>query len=529
VTEDKADIKADDSALPDLVEPNESRMPGLFALLGMITLIGITFAIIQYSTDALIGFDGYFHIKFSNLMLEKKGIIRELPWLQYTIHRDHYRDHHFFQHVLYLPFAWGDLRVGGKLAAWFFATAATSIFYVVVARRGKMLGVIFTLILLGASARFLNRMSMPRVPSMSMACLLLGAWALLARKGPWLAAVMFLYVWLYDGFILLAMLMACFTAAEVIVEHRPNWRLLAWGFGGMLAAMIINPYFPESLSSYWFNLVRSTGGMQVAEKTGVEWSDIGSWELFTSAIGVWLALGFGIFCAILKQKPTRATVALFLATGIATALAFKARRHMDTWPQLALLFAAYSWADFWTEQSELRPERDGRRMGATVLLACLIIITPFTVVRQVREVKTERPFSDYKGAALWLKENTKPGAVVFNGSWDDFPFLFFFNTHNYYIVGLDKLYLKRFDEGLYEEWKKIVSGGYLRPSKPMYEKFNARYLVINTRVSDDLSFDMRAKEDPNLIQVFPESGREYLPGERGMCTVYRIVPPADVK
>ena len=61
------------------------------------------FCFLQFSTNKIADRDGYFHIKFSQLMREH-GIIYKLPWMQFAIFKDYFRDHHFLQHILYMPF-----------------------------------------------------------------------------------------------------------------------------------------------------------------------------------------------------------------------------------------------------------------------------------------------------------------------------------------------------------------------------------------------------------------------------------------
>ncbi|MDP3792289.1 MAG: hypothetical protein Q8Q89_01025 [bacterium] len=57
----------------------------------------------------------------------------------------------------------------------------------------------------------------------------------------------------------------------------------------------------------------------------------------------------------------------------------------------------------------------------------------------------------FKESALWLKENTKREDTVFYLNWAYFPFLFFWNQSNYYINGMDPVFLFKYDKKLY--WK----------------------------------------------------------------------------
>jgi len=511
--------KAKDSIVqPDLVE-QAGRKGILWDVLTAVFVIGVvavTFYLIQFSTDALVGNDGYFHIKYSYLMSHGHGLMKSLPWLQYTIHRDHYRDHHFLQHILYIPFTFGDLRVGAKAAAWFYATLAMAAFYFVCARRGKVAALILTFVLMGASTRFLTRMMMPRVPSMFMLMLLVVTHVIITRKHRWLAGLMFIFVWLYDGFALAIVIMFAFFLSELMVERRCNWRMLAWGIGGIAAGLVINPYFPGNVGSYLFNLQRTAGSAQLIENTGWEWRPFSSWELLNTAKSIWIALGLAVLLAMLRGKPTRESVALFLFSFFVSVLAMKARRYMEILPPFALLFLAYAWGDFWQdEQKRVGGRVPKRQWAATAALATLVAFTPFVCHEQWQDAKNERPFKTYKGAAEYVRANSIPGSIIFNTDWDDFPFLFFFNSDNHYILGLDQLYMMRYDEDLFKLWKDIVEGGIADPSSIIKERFNADYAIVVARSRNRRAFIMRAAYDPGMREVYRDK----------YCIVYRIDAP----
>jgi len=498
-----------------------------FLLLATI-IAAVWFGTLQFRTDAITEVDGYFHIKFSYLMAHGRGIIRKLPWLQYTIHRDYYRDHHFLFHLLLIPFTFGDLRLGAKLAAWIFPTLAMTVFYLVASRRGRLLALIATILLLGSSQQFVNRMLMPRVPALSMLFLLAGTLALLARRYRCLAAVMFLYVWLYDGFVLLLGMSLCFFLAELMVDGRANWRILAWAFGGMIAGIVVNPYFPHNVTSYLFNLARVTSEAQVAERTGVEWFPLDTWFLLKKALVVWLAFGIGTLLAILHRGVSAATLALFLASAAGMVLAFKARHHLDIWPEVALLFMVWAWADFWEEFRQRNPLRTWAPRLALAALALLVLLTPRAYLQEASYLSDSlRPFDYYRGAGEYLKKHVPPGTIVFTGSWDDFPYLFFFASDCYYVVGLDKLYMKRYDPELYDLWERITSGLVMSPSREIRERFHAKYVVVN--LLEEQAFYLACHYDPDMEEVYSDPPREYA-GLKGVrfCAVFKVLEPLSV-
>src|SRR5690606_9573701 len=99
----------------------------------------------------------------------------------------------------------------------------------------------------------------------------------------------------------------------------------------------------------------------------------------------------------------------------------------------------------------------------------------------------------YEHASWWLKNNTPAGSRVFQTDWDDFPRLFYYNTHNTYLVGLDPTYLQLYDAGLYDLWTAITRGDVAAPSQTIATTFGARYVHTDLDHQDFLD---TAARDP---------------------------------
>jgi hypothetical protein len=65
------------------------------------------------------------------------------------------------------------------------------------------------------------------------------------------------------------------------------------------------------------------------------------------------------------------------------------------------------------------------------------------------------PINLYQKTSLWLKNNTPENSVVFHTAWDAYPRLFYYNDHNYFLVGLDPSFLYLADKNLYYLWRNI--------------------------------------------------------------------------
>jgi len=98
-----------------------------------------------------------------------------------------------------------------------------------------------------------------------------------------------------------------------------------------------------------------------------------------------------------------------------------------------------------------------------------------------------------------LENNTPPGSRVFQTDWDDFPRLFFYNSQNTYLVGLDPTYMQLYNADLYETWVDITNGRISKPSSTIVDRFGAYYVVTDLNHS---GFLREAEEDPGLIEVY---------------------------
>lgn len=126
-------------------------------------------------------------------------------------------------------------------------------------------------------------------------------------------------------------------------------------------------------------------------------------------------------------------------------------------------------------------------------------------------MKKSKPADRYAQASSWLHQNTPEGARVFQTDWDDFPRLFFYNTWNSYLIGLDPTYLQLKDKELYELWVDITKGKVEGSARLIYERFAAEY-VFTDLAHDD--FIDKADGDENLTEVFRDEE----------AIIYRITP-----
>jgi hypothetical protein len=503
---------------------------GLFGLF-------VTFlAMAQFATPNLAGNDGYYHIKMAYLM-RTEGLRPAFDWLPFTVlNAEEFVNHHFLYHILLIPFTFGDLRIGAKLASVVFpALTFLAIWWLLRGQRVPR-AALWSLGLLVVSEAFIYRMSMPRSMSLSLGILVLALHWLLTGKYQRLLPLAFLYVWLYNAFPLILVVTGTYVAARLLVERRLEWRALLYAGLGVGLGLVINPYFPENVTFIYRHIAPKLMGMTDI-RVGNEWYPYETTQLLeNSGLAFVLFLG-GVLALGLNERrmDTRTATSLFVAAMFG-AMLFKSRRFVEYFPAFALVFAAIAWKpllDGWLGSAARRVDLDlpldqaihrFRNIGLsytwrTHLLAGVMVIALLPALwlnlNASREsLERSKPYQQYAEASAWLEANTPAGARVFQTDWDDFTRLFFYNTHNIYILGLDPTYMQLYDPELYDLWVDISKGRVERPSEAISQRFGAGYVLTDLKHKD---FLREAEDDPNLIEM---SRDEY-------AAVFQVVEPGE--
>ncbi|HEX2997685.1 MAG TPA: hypothetical protein VHP14_22875 [Anaerolineales bacterium] len=479
-----------------------------FLLPTLFLLFFLGMAFIQFATPNMPDNDGFYHIKLAWLM-RTEGLKPEFPFLPLSIlNEGEFYDHHFLFHVALIPFTFGDLRMGAKWAAVTFASLAFLAVWFLLQRQRVPYAWLWALGLLGVSEAFLFRMSITRAQSLSLGMLALGYAWLLERKYKHLAVLGFIYVWMYDAFPLLLALAVLHFLAVALIERRLEFRPLFYVSAGILAGMVINPYFPDNLIfSYHHMLPKLADATSV--RVGNEWYPYDTRQLLDNSLPALIAFASGVLALGISghKMEVRTALGLFVALLFGLML-LQARRFVEYFPPFALIFAAFAWSPLFNAGS---PEAAASSHGpqfksmvksqfpVTILFLAVLMSIGASLTPARAAVDGSKPYGLYANASLWLEKNTPAQSRVFQTDWDDFPRLFYYNTHNTYLIGLDPTYLQLYDADLYDLWVEITQGDVENPSRIIASTFDARYIHTDLHHQDFLRV---AAEDPGLKEVY---------------------------
>ena len=466
-------------------------------------------ASIQFSTSDMPDNDGFYHIKMALLMREQ-GLKPAFPYMPLTIlNAQEFYDHHFLFHVVLMPFTFGDLRLGAKWAAVTFSALAFLAVWWLLRGQKVRYSAFWALGLLAVSQAFLYRMSITRAQSFSLGVLALGLHWMFTGRNRHLAVLAFLYVWMYDAFPLLPALTFLFVIAVFLVEGRINWKPLAYVLAGTVLGLVINVYFPHDLIFIYRHLLpKLTNATSIS--VGNEWYPYDTAQLLSNSPLALVAFFAGILALGLRGKRMDVPLmTIFLATAMFGFMLFQARRFIEYFPAFALIFAAMSWspllADPVTGVAEALPKQLSALFNkiVPVILFLLLLFGMYISQRDaVDAIQDSKPYTLYYGATKWLMAHTTPGERIFQTDWDDFPHLFFYDTYNTYMVGLDPTYMQLYNANLYDLWVLITDGKVYNLSQIIPKEFGSYYVV--TDLQHD-GFIAKASIDPGMREVYRDS------------------------
>jgi hypothetical protein len=287
--------------------------------------------------------------------------------------------------------------------------------------------------------------------------------------------------------------------------------------------MVINPYFPLNLIFTYRHLLP-----KLVEATSVnvgnEWYPYETLQLLKNSLPALVAFVSGALAlGLAGRKMDLRTATSFLIALLFGLMLFQARRFVEYFPAFALIFAAFAWSPLLADpqpdsinQPGLPPSRFQATLQANLSFILLTLAVSAGIMKSIPAVRGQmqqsKSYGLYAGASAWLMQNTPARERVFQTDWDDFPRLFFYNTHNTYLAGLDPTYMQLYDADLYDTWVQITRGEIEQPSQVIASRFSARFIQSDL---NHKSFLRLAAEDPGLNEVYRD----------GQAVIYEVVEP----
>ena len=495
-----------------------SRSRAVVETAGAFALVLSVMAWIQFGGPAILDNDGYYHIRWAAMLRENfpnLPAFKALPLT--TLDEQNYVDHHYLFHLLLIPFTLSDLRVGAKLAAVVFSSLGIASLFALLAAYRIRFRWIWLAPLVAGSEHFLYRMSMTRAPALSLALLGIGTYLIFKRKFVWLGVLSFVFVWSYSLFPLMLAFAMIHSIAVYLSERRIDLLAVIASSIGIVAGLVINPYFPKNLWLFRQHVLMKYTG-EYAVDVGIEWYPYEAWAMLGISAVAFAVYFVGLLAFEYRERVRDLKPLFFLLVSFLLLLmAFKARRFIEYWPPFAVLFAAFTIAPrldrvnfAWLAKTR---DRAAAAIAAAFVTIAAILWMGNCLWKAREDVRSETDPYAYRGACEWIAANTPPGSMIFNSDWDDFPMLFYYNPKHQYIVGLDPTYLHDRNPGLWKMYADITLGRETNPAPLIREQFGAEYVFTDN-------------EHPELLEIAEESGNFDKVYEDKFTTVLRLRKPA---
>lgn len=477
--------------------------------------------------------DGFYHAKIA-LFLSQGELLKSLPWMQYTTLNQNFTDHQLLYHLLLTPFVSiaSTPLVGVKIATVFFASLMVTGFYWLLKQFKIRSAFVWTILFITLNAANF-RLALIKTNSLSLFLIWLFIYALFRRQR-WLLAILgLIFVWLYGGWPLAILIFGIYLAAEQIYNMLPkynlrifwqkiirvfhkektwpiNLQLFLYLTGGLIAGLIINPYWPHNLYFYYQQIIQ-IGIINYGQKftVGTEWYGADFMTMAHNAPLIFiLGLVFYVWLIIYYKKAQKLTWFSFILSFVFLILTLKSRRYMEYFMPFALFFIACAASDARTNQTSAYFKNFWQKSHIiiksyliTALTVFVLLILP-TMINRVFDnpMGKHLKFDTYAPAAAWLKNNTPIHSLVFHSDWDEWPLLFYHNDYNYYLVGLDPTFMHNFDSDLHQEYVDISSGQDTENiSQKIQKDFGASYVFISKSRHQAFLNNIERDNDARLV------------------------------
>ncbi len=453
--------------------------------------------------------DSFYHAKMAVLM-SKQGVVQDFPYLPYTVLNDYYTDHHFIYHLLLIPFVTlMPPLIGIKVATVFLGMAYILTFYFVL-NRNHIRGAFWWALLLLFIPAFIFRLNLAKAPALALILTFLSIHAMFQKKYLMLFFLSIFYVLSYGGWIVMLILAMLYNGARIFTQkislffhndraraanqEKFDWKLLSLVIVGIIVGILIHPYFPDNLSFYWQQTVQ-IGLINYQNKIGVggEWYSYPIGELIHDTQPLIIIVLLGLFCFVFRfeRQNHKTWFSVFLLALFLFAVT-KSRRYVEYFVPFSVLFAALSLNQFQSTKDQTNKELipfgkllTQENLFQWMLMFFFIFTFPIQLIKNIRQVRTSfqtgYTMDQFSGAATWLKQHSTKGDIVFHSDWDEFPPLFFYNSHNRYIAGLDPTFLYKADPNLHQKFVNISTGQEIDHLYNFIKNdFQAKYVFVDT-------------------------------------------------
>ena len=459
---------------------------GLWFLLALLLLLAL-----RHNETLLSGSDPYYHLRFAAEVREHGIGTHELPWLRFSVFRDHWGDKEFLFRLFLLPFVGGEDPIQGGLLALSVLNAlqAALIAFIGVRWFGKA-GALLPILLLGTNTALLPRLNLLRPHNLSLLLLLLATYFIERRAYRRLGLTAAAYTLAYTAAHTLPLLCAGLFFLIALFRKEKEWGLLVYPPLGFLFGFLLHPAFPHNLLIWKITNINFYQDNEAAN-LGTEIFPLTSAQfLLFSSMSLFL-----FFAAMLVTRPWHGAPRVerreLILGGLAlvfAGLAILGYRFIEYGAPFGML---YAFALF--QRLDANPEHPPRhrRIRAVLMPALLgyavVVNLMIGSLMDVFETKT-RFFKDQNDARAFAEALPHQARVA--ARWDTTAQYCFAAPHALFLSVVDPVYMHALDPAIYRMATDLFAGLCLDPVEiargPLASDYIA-HIARGVRLSEQLS------------------------------------------
>ncbi|MFH1253580.1 MAG: hypothetical protein V1664_04610 [Candidatus Uhrbacteria bacterium] len=487
--------------------------------LGIFALI-LGFLIILENYPNFPDADSFYHAKMATVIRDQ-GFIDTFPWFQWTGLKETYINPHWLYHIFLIPFVTVfPPLVGMKVAATFFGLAAFLALYLML-RAFKVPWPWLFLVAALLSGDWLFRMAMPRAPALAIVFLFFGTWAIVKKHPRLLFFLAMFFVWFYHGWPVLVLSLLANSVAQLIALSldepfslkklfknfiQKTYKISLATFGGLLAGLIINPYFPQNIYFSFLDIFKiGIINYQSFLPVGQEWfpAELNNLVLGSTMVIILTVVGLFFFLPALQNLTTKNLTekveqlfTFLLLAGGYFILTLKSVRYLEYFFPFLVIFTGILWTisqtflqtHVWPKiKSRFQHRRCLKWLTTSLLIIFLLAIFQNEFFNLTQGNHDYFQAEQYTTATDWLKQNLPAGEVVFHNSWDFSPILWYLDDTHYYLAGLDPTFMYDYNPEIFNLWWNISCGKDSNVTK-INSIFHSRVVVIDRRFASAKKF-----------------------------------------
>lgn len=470
--------------------------------------------------------DGFYHIKASQL-LSSGGLGAAFPWLQFSTWSTGYADQHYLYHWLITPVNSIELAPVSVVVLGVFC----AVLFAVVLKQLQARAIWFWIILLLlGSVDFMFRVNLIKANVLSLILLLLGVlltlyWQKKTQKRYLVALTVlgFVFSWSYGGFVFLPVLTGLYSVSLWITHRKIYIWPLVVSSAGIVLGLLLHPHGTNIFMLLWQQIIETGLGAGSAVPAGGEWlpSQLPWFSKTNVAVLIaWLSGALLYLWGPIKQKKLSwVELWLHLTTSVLLVFTLKHRRFIEYFVPFAVLAAAISFAPYmisirWQNLKSALQQYWQIKAASGLLIAIFLTALAYNSSWLVHYARTGESVYRLQAVSEFLQSSTEPGELVINLQWDRFPELFYFNSSNRYVIGLDPTFNYVHNADLYWNWRRLADdapdafASAAEAAELIRTKYDAKYILVDTEHNSHLLELLMQGVEQDLAEISYKQGEE---------------------